>query len=182
MKINLVPEVKQEQLRIQKLNATTTMAVTVAAFIVGSLIVCLSIYNIIRSTQISSTKKNIEKTNHELEAYRDLEETVISLETGLADAKKVINGGSKWSKFLTELEKVTPGDVQLTNLTIKGSDISATLSGKGVESIDRFIKSFSNYKVDNKNLFTNVSVTGYTSEKGNVKFQSKFTLAQGVLW
>jgi len=182
MKINLIPEVKQEQLRIQKLNATATTVATVAFFIVGSIIICLSIYNIVKTTQIASTKRNIEKTKQELEAYKDLEETVVSLENGLNEAKQILSGSPKWSKFLVELEKVTPNDVQFSALTFKGNQVTATLKGKNVSSIDRFLKSFSTYKVNDKNLFDGVVVNGYTTEQGVVTFQAQFALVGGVLW
>jgi Tfp pilus assembly protein PilN len=183
MKINLIPEVKQEQLRIQKLNATATTVATVVFFVIGSIIICLSIYNIIKTTQIATAKKNITKVNKQLEAYKDLEETVYSLENGLKEAKQIITGGAKWSKFFEELEKATPGDVQISQFEISGNEIKITAKPREVASIDRFIKSFSNYKVDNKNLFENVSVPGYTTdpEKG-ISFQSTLTLIGGILW
>jgi len=182
MKINLIPEVKQEQLRTQKLNATATTAATVAFFVVGSVIICLSLYNIVKTAQIGSLKKDINKTNQELVAYKDLEQTVISLETGLNQAKQILSGSPKWSRFLNELEKATPTDVQITNISIKGTDITLNMNGKNISSIDRFLKSFTNYKVDDKNLFSNISVSGYTVDKNVVTFQSKLTMNGGILW
>lgn len=182
MKINLIPEVKQEQLRIHKLNATVTTVATFAAFIVGGIIICLALYNIFRTTQIASTNKKIDNVNKELEAYADLEQTVISLETGLTEIKQILTGGPQWSKFFNEFEKATPNDIQFTNFQISGNEITVTAKGKNVGSVDRFIKSFSNYKVDDKNLFSSVYVSGYSAENNQVLFQAKFTLNGGILW
>ena len=115
--------------------------------------------------------------------------------------KEIINGGSKWSNFFDELEKVTPTDIQIKTLSIQGNQITMDLVGKDVTSIDRFIKSFSTFKVktepektvasgDNKtttsqgkNLFENVDVSGYSAkDDGNVILQAKMNLVEGLLW
>ncbi|MDD5693546.1 MAG: PilN domain-containing protein [Patescibacteria group bacterium] len=182
-KINLIPEVKIEQQRLHKINTTVTTVATVVAIVLGVVIFGLLAYNVSRQVQISSLNSSINKTKEELVAYADLEKTVLSLEKGLAEIKQILAGGTKWSKFFAELEKATPADTQITSFDIKGDTITLTVTGKDVRSIDRFIKSFSNYKVDDKNLFKDVSVNGYTiKDNGNVSFQVTMTLESGVLW
>jgi Tfp pilus assembly protein PilN len=181
-KINLVPEVKQEQIKLKKINFTvTTVAIVVAAVVVIVSLILLS-YIVARKAQISSINKETDKINGELVAYKDLEQTVITLEGGLTDIKQIITGGPKWSKFFTELEKVTPGDVQLTSLKVDGNSITMDVVAKDVKSIDRFIKSFSNYKIDDKNLFSDVLVSGYEKKESSVTFQAEMSLVGGVLW
>jgi Tfp pilus assembly protein PilN len=182
MKINLIPEVKQEQQKLHKLNTTVTTAATFTGFIVLGVILTLALYNIFKTTQLSMVKKDIEKINQELEAYKDLEQTVATLENGLADIKQIFSGEAKWSKFFAELEKATPADIQFTSLSVNGETITVAMKGESVQSIDRFIKSFSEYKVNDQNLFNSVTVTGYTSDKGAVTFNATMNLVGGVLW
>lgn len=181
-KINLIPEVKQEQIKAKKINTTITTVTVIVVVIMGVIIFGLLFYNIGRKAQLSLVNKDIDKINTQLEPYKDLESTVVSLETGLKEIKQILTGGPKWAKFFDELEKVTPGDVQITKFDIKGSVISIDATGQDVKSIDRFVRSFSNYKVDDKNLFSDVVVSGYTSKDSKITFQATMNLVGGVLW
>lgn len=180
-KINLVPEVKQEQLKINKINTILTSTAIGAGVSILVIIVLFSIYIGARAAQISGIDKETTKVNEELVAYKDLENTVISLETGLAEIKQVLNGGHKWSKFFVELEKVTPVDIQINNFSIENNNISMDLTGRNVKSIDRFIKSFSTYKNGDQLLFKDVVVSGFSKKDGGqVSFQSKMTFVGGL--
>ena len=200
-KINLVPEVKQQQQKAYRYNTMATAAVIIVAIVVGVIVLVLLSYNLAKSRQLSNTNKEIASVKQSLEPYKDLEQTVISLESGLADIKQIINGGTKWSLFFTELEKATPADTQINSLDVTGVEITMELTGKDVNSIDRFIKSFSSFKVKpstespaettnqavddstGRNLFQNVNVSGYSSkDDGKVIFQAKMSLVEGLLW
>lgn len=181
-KINLVPEVKQEQIKIRKINLTvTTIAIGVGIVILAVTLILLS-YIFGRSAQLSIINKDTEKIEGELVVYKDLEKTVLNLENGLRDIKQVLAGGPKWSKFFVELEKVTPGDIQIENLSVQEGKITMGLKGKEIQSIDRFIKSYSTYKTEEKNLFANVVVNGYNYNNNSVNFQATMDLVSGVLW
>ena len=200
-KINLVPEVKQQQQKAYRYNTMATTAAIIVAIVVGVIVLVLLSYNLAKSRQLSNTNKDIASVKQSLEPYKELEQTVISLESGLTDIKQIINGGTKWSLFFTELEKATPADTQINSLDVKGSEITMDLTGKDVNSIDRFIKSFSSFKVKpdtetsfgsadiatdgnlGKNLFQNVNVSGYSAKgDGKVIFQAKMSLVEGLLW
>lgn len=182
MKINLVPEVKQDQIRIRKINMLLTTIASITGVVLVAVILLLTVYIGIRKAQISRIEAATDKVNTELEVYKDLEQTVISLETGLREAKDIIDGGPKWVNFMTELEKVTPADISLSNLSVKGNELTMRVNGRDVKSIDRFIKSFSNYKIKDKNLFTNVSVSSYSKKGTAVAFDAKMNLDKGLLW
>ncbi|MEI7690741.1 MAG: PilN domain-containing protein [bacterium] len=200
-KINLIPEIKQQQQKTYRYNTMATTVIIIVAIIVGVIVFGLLSYNLAKSRQLSDTNKDISSVEQSLEPYKALEETVITLQNGLTDIKQIINGGSKWSKFFTELEKATPEDTQVTSFDIKGNEITMDVTGKDVNSIDRFIKSFSNFKVKTetestnetesvsassqggKNLFQNVNVAGYSAKgDGKVTFQAKMSLVEGLLW
>lgn len=182
-KINLIPEIKQEQIKIRKLNILSTSIAVVAGSIVFVVIIILLSFIAVQKAQINGVEKETNKVNDQLKAYKNLEETVITLERGLNEAKSVLNGGPRWTIFFAELEKATPGDIQINNFSIQDNAISLSLTGKNVESIDRFIKSFSNYKLEEKNLFSNIVVNGFTKPDANkVNFQATLNLEKGILW
>lgn len=176
LSINLVPEVKKEQAKLKQINLTvTTVAIVVGCAILAAVLMIGSLLGY-RSARIASVGKDIEKVQGELVAYKDLEESVATLETGLADIKKIVSGGRNWTTFFEEIEKATPTDIQFTSFQISGNTVTAGLKGKDVRSIDRFIKSFSTYKdAAGNTMFANVVVDGYTAaDNGTVTFQAKF--------
>jgi len=199
-KINLVPEVKQQQQKAYRYNTMATTTAIIVGIVVSVIILGLISYNVAKARQLSNTNKEIASVEQSLEPYKDLEQTVLLLEGGLTDIKEIINGGSKWSLFFTELEKVTPSDTQITGFDIKGNEITMDVTGQDVNSIDRFIKSFSSFKMKTnskstsdsedtstesamgENLFQNVNVTGYSAKgDGKVIFQAKMSLVEGLL-
>jgi hypothetical protein len=99
------------------------------------------------SVQISSVKNKIDDVNKESEQYKELEETVVSLEKGLAGVKEIYDGKNQWTKLLTHLEKATPNDVKYTALKITGNQAEATVEGNDINSLARFVESYQGYQV-----------------------------------
>jgi len=183
LKINLVPEAKQQQKKIQKMNLTVTSAFIITASLILLILITIMVIRISNLSQNKKLKTSINGTEEELVLYKDLEETVVSLKKGLDGVKEITSKSSKWSKFFSELEKATPQDVSFKNLNIKDTEITATLTGKNIDSLARFIESFQSYTVKEKNLFVNLDVTGYTKEENNkVNFDAKFSFVKEVLW
>jgi Tfp pilus assembly protein PilN len=174
--INLVPEVKKEQARNKQINVTvTTVAFVVGGIVVAAIVLLGSLYGY-RTAMIASANKNIEKINTELKPYKELEDSVATLENGLREIKGIVAGGRDWTAFYGDIEKATPADVQFTTFKVTGNSVSADVTGKNVQSIDRFMRSFSAYKgADGNNMYSNVVVDGYsTKDNGMVSFQVKF--------
>lgn len=144
--INLVPEIQKQKQAQAKRNALGTIigisivgAVALALVIVGSLKVAASL-------RLSSTEKDIDTVNSESEQYRELEETVVTLEAGLSAIKQTLDGENNWTLLLPHLEAATPGDVTYRSLSIEGDTVEAALVGKSVDSIARYLESYENYQ------------------------------------
>lgn len=177
--INLVPEVKKEQAKLKKLNLVMTVVTLVVGGILMAAILIFGALYTYRKASISSLDGKISTKNDELKAYAELENSVVTLENGLADIKTITSGGRDWTAFFSEIEKATPADIQFKDFKISGDAITATLDGKDVKSIDRFIKSFSTYKgQDGQLMFPTVAVDGYTvNDDGGVTFSANLTVA-----
>jgi Tfp pilus assembly protein PilN len=183
-KINLIPEVKQKKQKIQKVNATVSSITTFTGVVLIGLIVILLGYNGVLLAQIKSTNDKIAKTEASIKTMKDLEDQVVNLEQGLKDVKLITEKNKSWTKFFSELEKATPDDVQFLSFAINGNQVTAGLKGKEVNSIDRFISSFTNYKDKNdQNLFGEVVVNSYNKkDTGQYLFQAKFNVNEGIAW
>lgn len=183
-KINLIPEVKQREQKVQRAN-TLTGSISIIVIVAVVLVAAgFFTWNQIKSQRISSTKKKIDRVNEELKPYEELEQNVLTLEKGLNEIKTIIAGDKKWSLFFAELEKATPADIRILKFEKIENNINMELATREVVGVDRFIKSFSGYKYNEKNLFNQVKVDGYSrdEEKNMIKFKATMELNSEILW
>ena len=145
--INLVPEIQQQKQAQAKRN---TVATIIGAAIVGAVVVTLVVLGSLKvaaGISLKNTQRKIDDVKAESEQYKELEETVLSIEAGLAGIKSTIDGQNDWTKLMPHLETATPSDIQYRSLGIEGTTITARLVGKNVDSVARFIRSYENYRV-----------------------------------
>jgi len=148
IKINLVSDYQEKKLETKRVNKFATIfAATLLAILFGSLIIIFGI-TIAEKSVINSTNKDITKVRAEINNYKELEETVISLEKGLKGAKDILDGKNQWTKLLVHLEKAAPADVKYVTLKLSSDGtIAASLKGKNIDSMARYIESQKNYTV-----------------------------------
>lgn len=146
-KINLVPEVQEKKLQIKKINTSATVFAIAALSICGAALLIIGGIDIAKKTEIGSTEKKIAEVRAESEKYKELEETVISLETGLAGIKQISDGTNDWTKLLPHLETATPTDVKYVSLKILSGSVEGTLEGKSVDSLAKMVESYKKYQV-----------------------------------
>lgn len=182
-KINLVPEVQEEKQKVKKINTmATAFAITIIGLCIFALLV-LSGLLLAKNSELSSTKKEIVSTEGEIAKYKELEETVVSLEQGLAGARQILDGENRWTKLLFHLEKATPGDVQFIRLKLTNDKIEADLKGQNINSLARFSESFKEYKVislsgpGEQGESVNITIDGGPAEAAMVKTNGRWIYA-----
>jgi len=183
-KINLIPEAKQQQQKVKKVNVIVTTVAVVVAVILGSISLLLGGYIVTRKAQIMSIDSQTSELKNQLKAYSELEKTVLSLETGIKDINNIVGENSKWTKTFTVVEAATPNDIRFKSFTVDANNVvSVDVEGGSVKSIDRFIKSFTAYQSNGTNAFTNVDVDSFTltGSGGKVSFQAKFTINEQAI-
>lgn len=145
--INLVPEVqKQKQVQAKRNTYATIVALGILGVAVA-LLVILGSLKVAGSVALNNIQKDIDKVRADSGQYKELEETVLSLESGLAGIKSALDGTNNWTILLPHLEAATPGDIRYTSLDINGPSVTAQLSGQTIDSLARFVQSYENYKV-----------------------------------
>ena len=148
MKINLIPEVKKEQLKIKTTNLWVTNVAIAIAIFCGATLLLLGIFIAGTKVNIKSTESETAKLETTLESYKTLEATVISIEQGVREVGQILANEDKWPTVFTMIEGATPDDIRFKSLDISADlNVTAELEGKDINSIDRFIKSFSSFKV-----------------------------------
>jgi Tfp pilus assembly protein PilN len=146
-KINLIAGYQEEKIQTKKIsNYFTIGAVSFIVVIIVAIVIVWGV-TVTQKAITQNTKEKIAQTQQELEQYKGLEETVISLEKGLAGAREILNGKYQWTKLLDHLEASTPKDVQYTALKLSDQKIDATLTGQDVNSLSRYVDSYKGYYV-----------------------------------
>lgn len=146
-KINLVPEVQEKKLKVRKVNTYSTIAAVSIAGLTVAAIFVLGTISAVKKLSLNSTEDKIKTVNEELKEYKELEETVLSLEKGLAGVKQIMNGGNNWALLYANLEKATPADVAFESMSIKDGVITAQMQAESVEGLGRFVDSLKSYQV-----------------------------------
>ncbi len=196
-KINLIPEVKVEQIKLKKLNVTAVLsAIAVTAIMVFFSFIMLG-YNFVLGQGIKNTESDINATKQEINQYTEIEEMVLNLNDGLVLVENLKASNHKWSYFLNHLEKITPSDIRFLQFAQEGSKITAKAEGKQVSAIGRLVKSIEDYessidlaqassdKEENlkTKIFQNTQVNGYNrNTDGTVEFTIIFELIEGLIW
>ncbi|MDD3678837.1 MAG: hypothetical protein PHT36_01140, partial [Patescibacteria group bacterium] len=103
--------------------------------------------NVAQKLSLKNTNEKIDQTKEEATEYEDLKQSVLSLESGLSGIKKILNGQNTWSKIFPHLEAATPQDIQFKSIQIEGNQITATIDGRNINSLSRFIESYKTYRV-----------------------------------
>jgi hypothetical protein len=146
--INLVPEVQQQKQNQAKRNTYATFFSISLVIITISSIVILGVIKVAQDVRLKSVESKIEKVEEESLQYKDLEETVLSLEAGLNAFKSIMNGENSWTRLLPHIEAATPVDVTYTRIDIAaGGLITAELRGETIESLAKFNNSYKHYQV-----------------------------------
>lgn len=189
-KINLISDVNLEKLKIKRRNFLMmfTAGVVLAALVIVALL--LQGYKWVRQGSLEKTEEKIASTMTELDGYRDIETTILNIETGLKAIEDIESKEHKWSLFLPHLEKAIPSDVQFTSLSQNGNTFQASAVGRNISSVGRTIYALEEYKYkdpktnEEKSLFGNTSISGYTKDKkkGTVSFEVSFDMKEGALW
>lgn len=146
-RINLVPEIQEQKQKLSRINYTTTVVAIICGGITAAVLIFLGSMLIANKAGIASAEKKITSLNNQLLEYKELEENVLSLENGLAGAKAIIDGSNRWTLLLPHIEKATPADIKFTKLALKDDLITASLTGRDVNSLARFVESFKSYEI-----------------------------------
>lgn len=146
-RINLVPEIQEQKQKLNRINYTTTVVSIICGSVTVVVLLIIGGMLVANKSGISSAEKKITSLNNQLAEYKELEENVLSLESGLAGAKAIIDGSNNWTLLLPHLEKATPADIKFTRLALKDNLITAELAGRDVNSLARFVESFKKYEI-----------------------------------
>lgn len=147
-KINLVPEIQKNKNTTAKLNSYATIFSTVLVIATVSVLVIMYIVTETQKAFITKTDNSIQRVKDESEQYKELEETVISLEKGLNNVKKTLGYENNWTLLLPHLEGAMPKDARYGRLIIEdGNLISAEIIGKSIDGLARFLESYKSYHV-----------------------------------
>jgi hypothetical protein len=189
LKINLAPEIQEKKEKIREVTTYALVGGIGFVVLVGVILGGAGIFLGVRKLSLNTAEKKISDTKESLKEYSGLEQEVVSLEKGLEGAKAIISSDSRWSDFLTHIEKSTPNDVKYSRLKINASGVEADLNGETINALARYYESIKKYTVvtikgtvpRDKEVLINVDGAEYTKvrPKPSGKFVFSVPITEG---
>lgn len=137
IEINLVPDVKQELIKAQRVRSTVVSSAIFVAVIAVGLVTLLAIYvYAVQTVRGVVADDSIKKASAQLSNVEDLSKTLtiqnqLTKISALHDQSKI---DSRIFDVLTAIIPPTPNDVQVSNLTIDASTNTITIEGQAANS------------------------------------------------
>lgn len=176
IEINLVPDVKQELIRAQRVRSTVIGGAILAGVISIAVVILLSVYVfVVQSVRFAVSDAAIDTANKELTSVEDLSK-ILTIQNQLTKISDLNNGKSMTSRvfyLMSTLIPPEPNSVQLSNLIIDTDTSKITLEGQAANSyaaVEVFKKTIEGARIvfktdgveEEVTLATNIS-TGDTS-------------------
>jgi Tfp pilus assembly protein PilN len=137
IEINLVPDVKQELLRAQRVRSTVIGGAIVAGVIAIGVVVLLSVYIfVVQSVRMAVSDSTITSANKELTSVEDLSK-ILTIQNQLTKISSLNDEKSMTSRvfsLMSALIPPAPNNVQLSNLVIDTDTRKITLEGQAPNS------------------------------------------------
>lgn len=193
IEINLIPDVKRELLRAQRMRATVISVSILISFIAAGVVVALLLYiygvQTVRSAYLDG---QIQSGSKKLADVKDLSKmlTIQNQLTKISQFNSQKNMDSRLFDVLAAVIPPAPNDVQLSQVSINADDKTVRLEGqtRGYDSMEVFKKTLDstiiNYKQNDQDgsdkLTTSISVSdaSFGSNADNQKVL-RFTLTFG---
>ena len=193
IEINLVPDVKQELIKAQRIRTKVITSSILIGIVSVSVVAVLAIYIIgIQTVRGVFLDNNIKTSNEKLLSIKDLSKTLtiqnqLTKITKLNDSKKI---DSRVFDMLAAIIPPQPNDIQISDLTIDSTTNAVTINGQASNSyaaVEVFKKTLDGAKVNftdtsgksqSVTLASNVSTsnTSYGEDATGVKVL-RFTLS-----
>lgn len=193
IEINLVPDVKQELIKAQRIRSTVITSSILIGIISVAVVAVLAIYIIgVQTVRGVFLDNNIKTSNEKLLSIKDLSKTLtiqnqLTKITKLNDSKKI---DSRVFDMLAAIIPPKPNDIQISDLTIDSTTNTVTVNGQASNSyaaVEVFKKTLDGAKVNltdtsgksqSVTLASNISTsnTSYGEDATGVKVL-RFTLS-----
>lgn len=148
LKINLAPEVQQKRSReIRNKRFATIFAICIFG---GAVLVTFFIltFSQIQKSRLESTNARLSELKSELEGYKEVQAKIVSIGEGLNGLEVALLDKRSWNRLLPHIDLATPRDVTFKALEIsENGEVEASLEGRDIGSVARYIESFKDYKV-----------------------------------
>lgn len=183
IQFNLLPDVKVEYIKTQKLRRTIFLAsVVVTVVSVGLLLIQFMTVSVYQKAKLNSLSKEITESSKKLQATPDLNK-ILTVQNQLNSLqgqhdKKII--ASRLPKFL---DKVTPANVSINKLDVDFTTQTLTVSGKSdsLANINKFVDTlkFTTYQKtgssDTTKAFISVVLDAFAKDATGATYTIKTT-------
>jgi hypothetical protein len=151
LQLNLLPDIKTEFIKGQKLKRTVMVISILAAGVAVGLVILTASLLAIQKKHLSNLDKNIAKLTSEFESTPNLEE-ILSVQSQLVSLPELYNGRPAVDRLPGYLDQTTPSIVRLNNLVVDFATSTIEISGTGdtLEAVNNYVDTikYTTYKAE----------------------------------
>ena len=183
IQINLVPDLKAEYLKAQRIKRLViSVSFVISAAFVALVVLMFLHVNVNQRTHSNNLKEDIENLSSEYSSIDDLDK-VITVQKQLDSLPSLHNSKPLLSRLPKYLTIITPEEVEITsfNLSFEQKNISVSGRGEDIPAVNVYADSIKNavYKIGSESEneltpFTNVKLNSITSDEEGSTFEINF--------
>jgi len=185
MNVNLIPEEQKTVIETENSNFTVTV---IAIILVGvSIAIALMLLSItaLKKGRVSNYENQISRIKQDIYELRNIEKSILMIETGISGIEAVSANQLKWSKIIPWFEKLMPQNLKLNDFNYNEGVLTISGEANSVEALNKFLISLNNATNENNvKVFSKVDNKGY-SKSGDSKINFTIQLVVekgGFLW
>lgn len=148
IQLNLIPDVKKEYLKSQRLKKTITMSSFIASgFFLAIVVILIGTVYLFQKSRINSLQSNIDSNISALQNINDLDK-ILTVQNQLNALPQLHDEEPKTSRLFNYLSKLTPNTVKLENLIVDFDPDAATIEVRGhaksFKEVNKFVDAIKN--------------------------------------
>lgn len=178
--INLLPDVKQDEIRAARSNVILLRYMFIIILAFAFILSTLYVSYIVLQQTMQSAQSQIESNDTKADIYNSTRAEVDSLSANLSGAKEILNLETRYSQFLTQLGNAMPentilGDLKIDAASFGGQPLQVTAYAKTSEDAAKIKDS-----LQASGLFTQVDLGGTNQSTDIEGYEFSVSLAIGL--
>lgn len=179
IQFNLLPDVKVEFIRTQRIKRLVILGATIAAsFALVVFIMLFTAVNVLQKRHLSNLDNDIARDTARLQEIQDIDK-ILTIQNQLGSLTELHEGKPAAQRVMPFLVQVTPTQANVSNVVIdfQGSTMSITGTANTLVTVNKFVDTlkFTSFSVDGvkseNNAFRDVVMSSFSVSEDEVTFQ-----------
>lgn len=147
--INLLVPEKNDSILSRRIAILRMISLIFITLVVAA---SISLFFLILSSPLPSLRSQENATKQKLAEYQDLAQKYFVIRERLGQISSVVDQRGKYEVFMRDIASAVPVGAQIDELKIEDASVSIIVSSQSLLTLQSFIDTMQNLKIDNKKL------------------------------